>query len=210
MWFMLIHLLFLPNWNHLKANGKTVIFKDRELTFFSKHLMQQDSNHCPWIRPFCSPTMESGMLWQMQSTNSYSVQKVQVSDQNHASCWFWSAFLPPQSKRKKPNRYTIFPLGNLKLFKCLPSSIMRELKPYHVTLLFSLQCKHWIKLWGYINRQKRWRYFQILIYNVTHCQHFSLNKWWTQKISAAKYFKNWKQNTLEIFFRNKHDRRCLS
>lgn len=34
MWFILIHLLSLPKSNHLKANSKTVLFKDREINFF--------------------------------------------------------------------------------------------------------------------------------------------------------------------------------
>lgn len=34
MWFMLIYLLSLPKSNDLQANGKTVLFKDREINIF--------------------------------------------------------------------------------------------------------------------------------------------------------------------------------
>lgn len=114
MWFMLIYLLSLPKSNHLQANGKTILFKDREINIFSQFFlffMQQDSNHCPWMS-FSSPTLGSGMPWLMQSTNYYFAQKARVSDQNHASCLFWSALLFPKVKGKK-QKDTIFSLGNL-------------------------------------------------------------------------------------------------
>lgn len=61
------------------SQHKTVLFsKDRQINTFPKYFMQQDSNHCPWIRPLCYPIFESNTPWWMQSTHLQCFREVSV------------------------------------------------------------------------------------------------------------------------------------